>query len=271
MWKAPSSCSQPVVFRSLGASRRQACCPASPTDPARGRAQASDRMQTERLHFCDPPFAARRCTFFRAAPAAYGGSQARGLIRAVAAGLHHSHSNARSELHQDSTYPTAHASTGWVLNRLSEVRVQTRIPMDTSRVPTTEPHPGLQQVQSNRIREPSGRPCPTLHLQMCPEGGSPDMPEGVGVGGTCWLIGFLSSGLSFCPVPVTGVLGSETQEPEGARGCLRGWGRPLGLQHVSTQLAGNLGRASSPIGPGAAFSLCPPTNRDHGASRPLAG
>ena len=35
--------------------------------------------------------------FFRAAPAAYGGSQARGLIRAVAAGLRHSHSNVGSE------------------------------------------------------------------------------------------------------------------------------------------------------------------------------
>jgi len=34
---------------------------------------------------------------FRATPLAYGGSQARDLIRAVAAGLHHSHSNARSE------------------------------------------------------------------------------------------------------------------------------------------------------------------------------
>ena len=34
---------------------------------------------------------------FRAAPAAYGGSRARGLVGAVAAGLHHSHSNARSE------------------------------------------------------------------------------------------------------------------------------------------------------------------------------
>ena len=32
-----------------------------------------------------------------AAPAAYGGSQARGRIRAVAAGLHQSHSNTRSE------------------------------------------------------------------------------------------------------------------------------------------------------------------------------
>ena len=35
---------------------------------------------------------------FRAAHAAYGGSQARGRIGAVAPGLHHSHSNTRSEL-----------------------------------------------------------------------------------------------------------------------------------------------------------------------------
>ena len=38
---------------------------------------------------------------FRASPAAYGGSQARGPIGAAATGLHHSHSNSntRSELH----------------------------------------------------------------------------------------------------------------------------------------------------------------------------
>ena len=35
----------------------------------------------------------------RAVPEVYGGSQARGLTGAVAAGLCHSHSNARSELH----------------------------------------------------------------------------------------------------------------------------------------------------------------------------
>ena len=35
--------------------------------------------------------------FFRSAPVAYGGSQASGPIRAVATGLHHSHSNTRSE------------------------------------------------------------------------------------------------------------------------------------------------------------------------------
>ena len=52
---------------------------------------------------CDVPSI---CSFFflffflvfgRASPAAYGGSQARNPVRAVAAGLHHSHSNARSE------------------------------------------------------------------------------------------------------------------------------------------------------------------------------
>ena len=35
--------------------------------------------------------------FFRATPEAYGASQARGLIRATAAGLHQSHRNTRSE------------------------------------------------------------------------------------------------------------------------------------------------------------------------------
>ena len=39
------------------------------------------------------------CVLFRAAPVAYGGSQARGPIGAIAAGLHHSHSNSRSEPH----------------------------------------------------------------------------------------------------------------------------------------------------------------------------
>ena len=34
---------------------------------------------------------------------AYGGSQARGWIRAVSAGPHHSHSNARSDLHLQPT------------------------------------------------------------------------------------------------------------------------------------------------------------------------
>ena len=37
-------------------------------------------------------------SFSRATPMTYGGSQARGLIRAVAAGLRQSHSNTGSEL-----------------------------------------------------------------------------------------------------------------------------------------------------------------------------
>ena len=50
------------------------------------------------------------CLFFRAAPTAYGGSQARGPIRATAAGLHHSHSNVGSEL--SATYIIAHGNAG---------------------------------------------------------------------------------------------------------------------------------------------------------------
>ena len=44
---------------------------------------------------CQPPFF---FCLFRAASEAYGGSEARDQIGAVATGLHHSHSNARSEL-----------------------------------------------------------------------------------------------------------------------------------------------------------------------------
>ena len=41
--------------------------------------------------------------FSRVAPAAYGGSQARGLIGAVAAGLRHNHSKVGSELYLQPT------------------------------------------------------------------------------------------------------------------------------------------------------------------------
>ena len=41
--------------------------------------------------------------FFRAAPVAYGDSQASGRIGAVATGLRHSHSNFRSELRLGTT------------------------------------------------------------------------------------------------------------------------------------------------------------------------
>ena len=51
-------------------------------------------MSQEQTHFFFFVFC-----LFRATPAVYGGSQARGLIGAVAAGLHHSHSNSGSEPH----------------------------------------------------------------------------------------------------------------------------------------------------------------------------
>ena len=60
---------------------------------------------------------------FRAIPAAYGSSQARGPIGVTAVGLHHSHSNIRSEPHLQTTPQL-----------LSEAKNQTCILMDTSRI-----------------------------------------------------------------------------------------------------------------------------------------
>ena len=78
---------------------------------------------------------------FRAAPGADGCSQARGRIGAVAAGLHHCHSNARSK-------PSLHLHiSSWqhrILNPLNEVRNQTHILMDASWV-TAEPWWALQE------------------------------------------------------------------------------------------------------------------------------
>ena len=50
-------------------------------------------VHKERYFFC----------LFRDKPVAYGGSQARTQMRAVAAGLCHSHSNARSKSHLQNT------------------------------------------------------------------------------------------------------------------------------------------------------------------------
>ena len=62
--------------------------------------------------------------FSRATPAAYGGSQARGLIGAVATGLLQSHSNAGSEPRLRATYTTAHWQCQ-ILNPLSKARDRT--------------------------------------------------------------------------------------------------------------------------------------------------
>ena len=64
-------------------------------------AEAFLQLYTMELHFRKPLFFFFFFFFFfclfRATPVAYGGFQARGLIGAVAASLHQSHSNTRSE------------------------------------------------------------------------------------------------------------------------------------------------------------------------------
>ena len=62
---------------------------------------------------------------------AYGGFQARGLIRAIAAGLRHSHSNTRSEL---CLRPTPELMETPDLNPLSEARNRTQNLMVPSQI-----------------------------------------------------------------------------------------------------------------------------------------
>ena len=64
-----------------------------------------------------------------AVPAAYGGSQARGRMGAVAASLHHSHSNVGSE---SDLYHSSRQCQ--ILNPLSKARDQTCLLTDTSQV-----------------------------------------------------------------------------------------------------------------------------------------
>ena len=111
-----------------------------------------------------------------AAPAAYGGSQARGPIGAVAASLRQSHSNARSE-------PHLRPIPRRILNPLSEARDQTRNLMVPSRIhfhcamtgtpqnkiwmPASQTHsshgpPGLRKWHSNCPR------CSAPHLEVTP-------------------------------------------------------------------------------------------------------
>ena len=68
---------------------------------SRGPCHGTKKLIKERgflfTHSLVNPFFGPFLSFFPANPAAYGDSQARGQIRATAAGLHHSHSNAGSE------------------------------------------------------------------------------------------------------------------------------------------------------------------------------
>ena len=66
---------------------------------------------------------------FRATPVANASSQAKDPIGAVAAGLHHSHSNTRSEPHLQ---PTPQLNACRIPNPLREARDRSRVLMDTS-------------------------------------------------------------------------------------------------------------------------------------------
>ena len=80
--------------------------------------------------------------FFSAAPMAYGSSQARGGIGVVAAGLHHRHSNIRSEPVCDLHHSFQHYC---ILNPLSKARDQTCILKDTSQILNLQSHNGNSQ------------------------------------------------------------------------------------------------------------------------------
>ena len=85
-------------------------------------------FRTRRLsyqHSFNFPFLFFLFLLLRTTPKAYGGSQARGPIGAVAASLHHSHTGSKPHL-----WPTWQQHQ--ILNPLSKARVQTCILMDTS-------------------------------------------------------------------------------------------------------------------------------------------
>ena len=74
---------------------------------------------------------ANLCKDVRATPAAYGSSQARGRMGAIATGLHRRDSNTRSKPVCDLHYSSQQHQ---ILNPLSKVRDQTHILMDPSHV-----------------------------------------------------------------------------------------------------------------------------------------
>ena len=85
---------------------------------------------------------------FRATPAAYGTSQAKGSIGAVADRLHHSHSNAGSEPHL--------GLSPQLMAMRKEARNQTQILMDTSRVHNLLSHDGDSLMPILALRELRG-------------------------------------------------------------------------------------------------------------------
>ena len=102
------------------------------TFPSVGKKQTGNKPRrsnmSEKFLLYDCTFVLFFPFFFRAAPAAYGHSQARGQIGAVVTSLHHSHSNTGSEPHLHLHYSSRQRC---ILNPLKD---WTRILMDTSHV-----------------------------------------------------------------------------------------------------------------------------------------
>ena len=106
-----------------------------------------------RLHPWGPCVLISSCFLFRASPAPYGGSQARGPTGAAAAGLHHSHSNG-PQLDQSCVCHLHHSSwQHWILNPLSEARDRTHILMCTSQVLNPLNHNGNSHLISYKDKD----------------------------------------------------------------------------------------------------------------------
>ena len=95
---------------------------------------------------------------FRPAPVVYGGSQAKGLVGAVAAGLPHSHSNLRIRV-ASSTYTTAHGNTGSLTHR-ARPGIKPASSWMLVRFVSAEPRQELPfpQVFAGECSEPANKP-----------------------------------------------------------------------------------------------------------------
>ena len=114
-------------------------------------------------NFLPPSLASFLFSFclFRAAPAAYGGSQVRGGVRSTAAGLHRNHSNARSQPCLRLPHSSGQCR---IINPLSKTRVRTCVLTDTSQVLNPFSHNGNSLVTSFKA---SGHEFCMLYFHLC--------------------------------------------------------------------------------------------------------
>ena len=105
---------------------------------------------------------------FRATDAAYGGFRARGLIRARAAGLRHSHSNARSLTH--GTRPGMELASSWILVRFISAEPQPWLKLTYTSHCDGKRTPGLRlvgiQCKFDQVLMTSTPPACSLHTSL---------------------------------------------------------------------------------------------------------